>query len=65
MWAFCLGRDPAEKISVGLKDKLNQVGNLMWSVRVKVCLTVFRKERKAVVKAGPSDPSKFFNGTRM
>ena len=27
-WAVCLGRDPVEKISIGPKDKLIQVGNL-------------------------------------
>jgi len=55
--AVWLGRHPVEKISIGPKDKLIQVGNLEQSARAKVCLTVFRKARKAEVKAGPSEPA--------
>ena len=63
--AVCLGRDPSEKISEGPKDKLIQVGNLEWSVRVKACLTVFQKARKAELKDGPNEPLKIFNGSQL
>ena len=39
--AVWLGRHPTEKISVGPKDKLIQVGNLETSARAKAYLTVF------------------------
>ena len=55
--AVWLGRHPAEKISVGPNGKLIQVGNLEWSARAKVYLTVLRKARCAEMKVGPSDPT--------
>ena len=55
--AVRLGRRPVEKISIGPKDKLIQLGNLEQSVKAKACLTAFRKARKAEVKAGPSEPT--------
>ena len=60
---FWLGRHPAEKISVGPKDKLIQIGNLEQSVKAKACLTVFRKARNAGVKAGLSELTMTFNGS--
>ena len=39
--AVWLGRHPVEKISIGPKDKLIQLGNLELSAKAKACLTVF------------------------
>ena len=63
--AVWLGRHPSEKISEGPNDKLIYVGNVEWSVKAKACLTVFRKARKAEVKAGLSEPLRAFNGSQL
>ena len=63
--AVWLGRHPTEKISVGPNDKLIQVGNLELSARAKAYLTVSCTAKDAEMKVGPSDPSWFFNGTRV
>jgi hypothetical protein len=55
--AVWLGWHPAEKISVGPKDKLIQVGNLELSAWAKVYLTVFRTAKNAEMKVWPSDPT--------
>ena len=39
--AVWLGRHPVEKISIGPKDKLIQLGNLELSAKAKAYLTVF------------------------
>ena len=52
-----LGRHPGEKISLGPKDKLIQVGNLEQSAKANAYLTVFRKARNAELKGGPSEPT--------
>ncbi len=52
-----LGRHPVEKISIGPKDRLIQLGNLELSARAKACLTVFSTVRNAEAKAGPSEPT--------
>ena len=62
-WVVWLGRHPAEKIAVGLKDKLIQFGNLELSAKAKACLTVFRIKRNAGLKDGISDLKLFFNRT--
>ncbi|PIN93570.1 hypothetical protein COU54_02735 [Candidatus Pacearchaeota archaeon CG10_big_fil_rev_8_21_14_0_10_31_24] len=55
--AVWLGRHPAEKISVGPKDKLIQVGNLKKSAKAKAYLTVFCTAKNAEMKVGLSDPT--------
>lgn len=63
--AVWLGRHPVEKITIGPKGKLIQVGNLEKSVKAKACLTVFRRIRKAGVKAGFSEHLWLFNGAQV
>ena len=65
MWAVWLGRHPAEKISVGHKDKLIQGGNLELSARAKAYLTVSYTVRDAETKVGSSEPSTTFDRLRM
>ena len=55
--AVWLGRHPTEKIAVGPKDKLIQVGNLELSVEAKAYLTVFRTAKNAEMKVWLSDPT--------
>ncbi|PIN77922.1 hypothetical protein COV15_00915 [Candidatus Woesearchaeota archaeon CG10_big_fil_rev_8_21_14_0_10_34_12] len=62
-WAVWLGRHPAEKISVGPKVELIQVGNLEKSASAKAQLTVFLTRRNAEVKAGASEHTMAFNGS--
>ena len=63
--AVWLGRCPVEKISIGPKDKLIQLGNLELSAKAKACLTVFWTAKNAGAKAGLSEPTCFFNRSRV
>ena len=65
MWAVWLGRHPVEMISIGPEDKLIHVRNVEKSAKAKAYLTVFRKERKADLKEGLSEPLKFLSGTQV
>lgn len=65
MWAVWLGRHPAEKISVGPKDKLIRFGNPKSSAKAKACLTGFCIVRNPGVKAGLREPPCSFNRSRV